>query len=60
MLPQENAVLLSFINMKLRDGYQSLDDLCGDLEADRAEIEEKLSSFGYVYDGQSNRFVPRL
>ncbi len=55
-LPVDGAMLLSFINMKLRDEYASLDDLCEDCEADRAEIEEKLRALGYEYDPARNAF----
>lgn len=60
MLPAENAILLSFVNMKLRDGYASLDALCDDLGEDRAELERRLSEYGYFYDEARNAFVPRL
>ena len=30
-LPEDPVMLLSFVNMKLRDQYASLDDLCDDL-----------------------------
>ena len=33
-LPQDPAVLLSYVNMKLRDSYPSLAALCDDLGAD--------------------------
>ena len=36
MLPSDNYMLLSFINMKLRDFYKSLDDLCDDLNVANA------------------------
>lgn len=57
MLPQDSAMLLSYINTKLRDEYASLDELCGDLECDRVEIERKLSAIGYTYQPAQNRFV---
>ena len=60
MLPKEDAVLLGYINMKLRDEYQSLDELCYDRGEDRAEIERRLAAFGYVYDERGNRFAPKL
>ena len=41
-LPSDAAMLLSFVNTKLRDVYDSLDALCEDCEADRGELEEKL------------------
>lgn len=57
MIPKDSIMLLSFINLKLRDYYSSLDKLCDDLDIDRAEIEDKLSSINYYYDREKNRFV---
>ena len=56
MIPQEPAVLLSFVNMKLRDEYPSLDELCAALDIDRAALEEKLAAIGYAYDPAANQF----
>ena len=42
MLPKDPFMLLSMINMKLRDQYPSLDALCDDLDVSKAEIEETL------------------
>ena len=44
MLPQDPVMLLSAVNMKLRDRYGSLEDLCEDLDVSSAEICEKLSA----------------
>ena len=57
MIPKDPAMLLSFINLKLRDYYPSLDKLCDDLDADRTDIEDKLSSIDYHYDKEKNQFV---
>ena len=57
MIPKDPAMLLSFVNLKLRDFYDSFDALCDDLGADRAEIEEILNSIDYHYDKEQNRFV---
>lgn len=57
MLPQDPAILLSYINTKLRDDYASLDELCDDLDADQEEIVNKLSAIGYRYDAGHNRFL---
>ena len=57
MLPKDPMILLSFVNMKLRDFYGSLDVLCEELDADRQGIVQKLSSIGYHYDGEKNQFV---
>lgn len=57
MIPKDPVMLLSFTNMKLRDFYDSLDKMCDNLDADRAEIEEKLSGIGYHYDADRNQFI---
>ena len=56
-LPKDAAMLLSYVNLKLRDNYNSLDEMCDDLEVSREEIEEKLSGIDYVYDEQQNQFT---
>lgn len=56
-LPSDPAILLSYINTKLRNNYRSLDELCRELPADRTKIESKLSSIGYYYDKMRNRFI---
>lgn len=50
-------MLLSFLNMKLRDFYPSLLALCEDLDADEAEIIAQMKEFGYEYDEEKNAFV---
>lgn len=55
-LPKDPIMLLSVINMKLRDFYPSLDDLCNDLDIDKAELEAKLASAGFEYMPESNSF----
>lgn len=57
MIPKDPAMLLSFMNLKLRDFYASLDQLCEDLDADRSEIVEKLAGIDYYYDEEKNQFV---
>ena len=57
MLPQDPVLLLSFINMKLRDFYPNLDALCEDLDADKSEITEKLAAVNYTYDETQNQFI---
>lgn len=56
-LPEDPIMLLSFVNMKLRDQYASLDDLCDDLNVLSVELEEKLGEIGYFYNAKENRFV---
>ncbi|MDU5110606.1 MAG: DUF4250 domain-containing protein [Clostridium sp.] len=49
-------ILLSMINMKLRDFYSSLDDLCDDMGIIKSDLEEKLESIDYRYDKERNQF----
>lgn len=51
------AMLLSYVNTKLRDVYSTLSALCEGEELDEEELERALLSAGYRYDPQSNRFV---
>lgn len=50
-------MLLSFVNLKLRDFYGSLEDLCEDLDTNASEITEKLGAIDYHYDKEKNQFV---
>lgn len=58
MLPQDPNILLSVVNTKLRDEYPSLEYLCVGMDADQAELTEKLEALGYAYDAQTNQFKP--
>ncbi|MBP2691766.1 MAG: DUF4250 domain-containing protein [Muribaculaceae bacterium] len=55
-LPQDPYILLSYINTKLRDDYDSLDRLCADLDVDRAALEDKLRQAGFEYSEKNNKF----
>lgn len=57
MIPSDDYMLLSFINMKLRDFYDSLDSLCSDLELDSKNIIDRLNRIGYYYDRGRNQFI---
>lgn len=54
--PKDPAMLMSWTNLKLRDYYGSLDDLCDELEIDRNEIEKTLNEAGFEYNQELNRF----
>lgn len=56
MIPRDPAILLSFINQRLRDKYSSLKELCDDLQLDEQEIIARLAVINYEYDCRSNRF----
>lgn len=55
-LPQDPMMLFSVINMKLRDQYASLDELCEDMNVDKEELIKKLAAFGFEYSEENNKF----
>ncbi len=56
-IPNDPMMLLSYLNMKLRDFYPNLDALCQDLELDKDMIADKLAAIDYYYDETLNRFA---
>jgi hypothetical protein len=55
-LPEEPMMLYSFINMKLRDFYPSLDALCEDMNVEKEVIVRTLKRVGFEYNPERNRF----
>ena len=55
-LPEDPMMLYSYLNMKLRDEYPSLDALCEDMDVSKEEILEKMKDVGFEYDSERNRF----
>ena len=56
MIPKDPVMLLSFVNLKLRDYYSSLDDMCDGLDVSKQEITVKLAQIDYHYDAGRNQF----
>lgn len=57
MIPKDPVMLLSFINLKLRDFYTSFEALCDDLDLDGTEIMDKLAAMDYHYNKEKNQFI---
>lgn len=57
ILSMDPFMLLSIVNMKLRDFYSSLGNLCEDLDVEEALIQNKLSAIGYTYSKTFNQFI---
>ena len=55
-LPEDPMMLFSFINMKLRDNYASLDELCDDMEVDKQMLLTRLQEVGFEYNPEANKF----
>ena len=49
-LTMDINIAYSMINMKLRDFYSSLDDLCEDMDISRGELTEHFEKNGYIYN----------
>lgn len=56
-IPNDPVILLSFLNTRLRDHYDSLAALCEDLEQDEAQLTKKIAAIGYCYDSDKNQFI---
>ena len=57
MLPKGPIMLLSFCNTRLRDEYESLDELCAALDVEREALCQTLSAAGFTYDSNRNQFI---
>ena len=55
-LPEDPMMLLSAVNMKLRDTYASLDELCEDMDVNKEVLVKKLADAGFEYSEENNRF----
>lgn len=58
MIPKDPVMLLSYINLKLRDFYPSLEAFCEDTGEDIGVITDRLAAIEYRYDAGRNQFVP--
>lgn len=55
-LPRDINMLLSFVNMKLRDDYDSLDEMCDSMDIDKEELIAKLAEGGFEYNESQKKF----
>ena len=51
-------ILLSRVNMKLRDYFDSLTELCEIENMPKKELEKRLEAIGYRYQPEVNQFKP--
>ena len=54
-IPKDPFMLLSFINMHLRDDGMSLDELCKSLDIDRDNLVKTLKDAGFDYLPEVNQ-----
>ena len=53
MIPKDPNMLLSYINLGLRDKYENLEDMAASEGFDADEVKDKLRNVGYEYNGQT-------
>ncbi len=49
MIPKDPAMLMSFVNMKLRDEFRSLEDLCAFYGKDATKLKAELEAAGFEW-----------
>ena len=54
--PSDPFMLMSFVNMKLREEFASLDEFCAYYGVERAEVEVVLWGAGFEYNADNNKF----
>lgn len=55
-LPQDSVMLLSYVNLKLRDEFDSLEELCLMHNITKDELIGKLALIDYHYDAKTKQF----
>lgn len=55
-LTMDINIAYSMLNMRLRDTYSSLSELCDDEDIDMEELLEGMLAKGYKYDEEKNQF----
>ena len=56
-LTMDINIAYSMINMKLRDFYSSIDEMCEDEEINKEDIILRFKENGFVYDKSVNQFL---
>lgn len=55
-MPEDPVMLMSFVNMRLRDGELTLDEFCKNMGMNRDELERRMAVGGFEYNSQANKF----
>ena len=55
-IPKDPIMLLSMVNMKLRDKYDSLEELCYELDVNEDDLITELNEAGFEYYPELNQF----
>ena len=55
-IPNDPFMLLSYVNMQLRDNYDSFEAFCAANDADPDTVKAKLEAAGFEYMAEINQF----
>lgn len=55
-LTMDINIAYSMVNMKLRDFYSSIDELCEDMDISKEELINHFEKNGYIYNKNTNQF----
>ena len=55
-IPKDPMILLSFVNMKLRDEYSTLEEFCKEHNLDVEALKKKLEEIGFQYNAELKQF----
>jgi hypothetical protein len=55
-IQKDTIMLLSMVNMKLRDKYDSLEELCYELDVNEDDLIKELNQAGFEYYPELNQF----
>ena len=56
-LPRDPFILLSYVNTKLRDDYENLDEFCAAEGVDQENLLKVLSDVGFSYNEEVGKFL---
>ncbi|MGM9694021.1 MAG: DUF4250 domain-containing protein [Alloprevotella sp.] len=56
-IPKDPFILFSYVNTKLRDDYDSLDEFCAAEDVDKDALLKLLSDNGFSFDEALRKFL---
>lgn len=57
VLTMDPYILLSIVNMKLRDSFDSFESMCEEYDLEAKVLEKRLRAIGYNYNVGNNQFI---
>ncbi|MEA4826801.1 MAG: DUF4250 domain-containing protein [Clostridium sp.] len=57
ILNMDSYILLSLINMKLRDEFPNIKDFCSEFNISEEDLNNKLRAIRYIYNEKNNQYV---